>query len=158
MKDLINKHNKECSKTNLLLSQYGFVEEYKTVIRDNKAEELRFLYLQLKPTIGLLVYNFCHTDIKRNFQGFDMFMYNTNSVKDAIYQYHDHNKYKQLPRFSLLSFQANLERTQLILDPLLEEENDNFLAVESKYAKFSQELYNTVKENPDAICELQETP
>ena len=67
-------------------------------------------------------------------------MYNTNSVKDAIYQLHGHNKYKQLPGFRLLSFQAHLERTQLILDQLLEEENDNFLAVESKYAKFSQEI------------------
>ena len=158
MKDLINKHNKECSKTNLLLSQYGFVEEYKTVIRDNKAEELRFLYLQLKPTIGLLVYNFCHTDIKRNFQGFDMFMYNTNSVKDAIYQYHDHNKYKRLPGFRLLGFHDHIERTQLILDLLIEEDNDDFLAVESKYEKVSCELYNKEKENPNAICELQETP
>ena len=158
MKEIIKNHNNKCSETNSLLSQYGFVEEYETVIRDNKAEELRFLYLQLKPTIGLLVYNFYHTDTKRNLQGFDMFMFDTDCVKDAIYQFHGHNKYKRLPGFRLLSFQAHLERTQLILDQLLEEENDNFLAVESKYAKFSQELYNTVKENPNAICELQETP
>lgn len=52
---------------NSLLSQYGFVEKYETVVRNNKSEKLRFLYLQLKPTIGLLVYNFCHTDTKRNF-------------------------------------------------------------------------------------------
>lgn len=77
MKDLINKHNKECSETDSLLSQYGFVEEYETVVRNNKAEKLRFLYLQLKPTIGLLVYNFYHTDTKRNLQGFDMFMYDS---------------------------------------------------------------------------------
>lgn len=137
MKDLINKHNKECSETNLLLSQYGFVEEYETITRNNKAEKLRFLYLQLKPTIGLLVYNFCHTDTKRNFQGFDMFMYDTDCVKDAIYLFHGHNKYKRLPGFMLLSFQAHLERTQYILDLLLKEENDDFLAVESKYEKVS---------------------
>lgn len=65
MKEIIKNHNNKCSETNSLLSQYGFVEEYETVIRDNKAEELRFLYLQLKPTIGLLVYNFYHTDTKR---------------------------------------------------------------------------------------------
>lgn len=58
MKDVTNKHNKDCFETNLLLSQYGFVEEYETVVRNNKLEKLRFLYLQLKPTIGLLVYNF----------------------------------------------------------------------------------------------------
>lgn len=155
MKEIIKNHNKRCSETISLLSQYGFVEEYETVIRDNKAEELRFLYLQLKPTIGLLVYNFCHTDTKRNFQGFDMFMYNTNSVKDAIYQFH--NKYKQLPKFNLLSFQAHLERTQLILDQLLEEENDDFLTVESKYEKVSCELYNKKIENPNDICKSQET-
>lgn len=45
MKEIIKNHNNKCSETNSLLSQYGFVEEYETVIRDNKAEELRFLYL-----------------------------------------------------------------------------------------------------------------
>lgn len=96
MKDVTNKHNKDCFETNLLLSQYGFVEEYETVVRNNKLEKLRFLYLQLKPTIGLLVYNFYHTDTKRNLQGFDMFMYDSNSIKDAIYQFHGHNKHKRL--------------------------------------------------------------
>lgn len=158
MKDLINKHNKECSETDSLLSQYGFMEEYETVVRNNKAEKLRFLYLQLKPTIGLLVYNFYHTDTKRNLQGFDMFMYNSNSIKDAIYQFHEHNKYKRLPRFRLSGFQDYIERTQLILDQLLEEHIDDFLAVETKYEKVSRELYNKEKENPNAIYELQETP
>ena len=158
MKEIIKNHNKKCSETDSLLSQYGFVEEYESVIRDNKTEELRFLYLQLKPTIGLLVYNFYHTDTKRNLQGFDMFMYNSNSIKDAIYQYHGHNKYKRLPRFRLLSFQAHIERTQLILDQLLEEDIDDFLAVESKYEKVSCELYNKDIENPNDICELQEIP
>ena len=153
-----NIHNQQCAATNSLLSQYGFVEEYESIIRDNKTEELRFLYLQLKPTIGLLVYNFYHTDTKRNLQGFDMFMYNSNSIKDAIYQYHGHNKYKRLPRFRLLSFQAHIEHTQLILDQLLEEDIDDFLAVESKYEKVSCELYNKDIENPNDICELQEIP
>lgn len=156
MKEIIKNHNKKCSETDSLLSQYGFVEEYESVIRDNKAEELRFLYLQLKPTIGLLVYNFCHTDTKRNFQGFDMFMYNTNSIKDAIYQFH--NKHNNLPKFRLSGIQSKLECTQLILAQLIEEENDNFLAVESKYEKVSCELYIKEKENPNAICELQKTP
>lgn len=106
MKEIIKNHNKKCSETNSLLSQYGFVEEYETVVRNNKAEKLRFLYLQIKPTIGLLVYNFYHTDTKRNLQGFDMFMYDSNSIKDAIYQFHGHNKHKGLPGFMLLCFQA----------------------------------------------------
>lgn len=156
MKDLINKHNKECSETDSLLSQYGFVEEYETVARNNKAEKLRFLYLQLKPTIGLLVYNFYHTDTKRNLQGFDMFMFDSKSIKNAIYQFHGHNKYKQLPGFMQLCFQAHLERTQLILNQLLKEENNEFLAVESKYEKVSRELHNKEVENQNANCELQE--
>lgn len=158
MKEIIKNHNKKCSETNSLLSQYGFVEEYETVVRNNKAEKLRFLYLQLKPTIGLLVYNFYHTDTKRNLQGFDMFMYDSNSIKDAIYQFHGHNKHKGLPGFMLLCFQDHIERTQLLLDQLLEEENDDFLAVESKYEKVSRELYNKEIENTNDICELQEIP
>lgn len=158
MKEIIKNHNKKCSETNSLLSQYGFVEEYETVVRNNKAEKLRFLYLQLKPTIGLLVYNFYHTDTKRNLQGFDMFMYDSNSIKDAIYQFHGHNKHKGLPGFMLLCFQDHIERTKLILDQLLEVDIDDFLAVESKYEKVSRELYNKEIENPNAICELQETP
>lgn len=158
MKEIIKNHNKKCSETNSLLSQYGFVEEYETVVRNNKAEKLRFLYLQLKPTIGLLVYNFYHTDTKRNLQGFDMFMYDSNSIKDAIYQFHGHNKHKGLPGFMLLCFQDHIERTKLILDQLLEVDIDDFLAVESKYEKVSRELYNKEIENPNAICESQETP
>lgn len=158
MKEIIKNHNKKCSETNSLLSQYGFVEEYETVVRNNKAEKLRFLYLQLKPTIGLLVYNFYHTDTKRNLQGFDMFMYDSNSIKDAIYQFHGHNKHKRLPGFRLLGFHDHIERTKLILDQLLEEENDDFLAVESKYENVSCELYNKEKEDPNAICELKEIP
>lgn len=42
MKEIIKNHNKKCSETNSLLSQYGFVEEYETVVRNNKAEKLRF--------------------------------------------------------------------------------------------------------------------
>ena len=158
MKEIIKNHNKKCSETNSLLSQYGFVEEYETVVRNNKAEKLRFLYLQIKPTIGLLVYNFYHTDTKRNLQGFDMFMYDSNSIKDAIYQFHGHNKHKGLPGFMLLCFQDHIEHTKLILDQLLEEDIDDFLAVETKYEKVSCELYNKVIENPNDICELQETP
>lgn len=158
MKEVIKKHNKKSFETDSLLSQYGFVEEYETVVRNNKAEKLRFIYLQLKPTIGLLVYNFYHTDTKRNIQGYDMYMYNSNSIKDAIYQFHGHNKHKRLPGFRLLGFHDHIERTKLILDQLLEEENDDFLAVESKYEKVSCELYNKEKEDPNAICELKETP
>lgn len=154
MKEIIKNHNKKCSETNSLLSQYGFVEEYETVVRNNKSEKLRFLYLQLKPTIGLLVYNFYHTDTKRNLQGFDMFMFDTDCVKDAIYQFHGHNKHKRLPGFRLLCFQDHIERTQLILDLLLKEENDVFLAVESKYEKVLRELYNKEIENSNAIFEL----
>ena len=58
----------------------------------------------------------------------------------------------------LLCFQDYIERTQLILDQLLEEDIDDFLAVETKYEKVSRELYNKEKENPNAIRELQETP
>mgnify|MGYP000602849795 len=79
-------------------------------------------------------------------------------IKDAIYQFHEHNKYKRLPGFRLLGFQDYIERTQLILDQLLEEENDDFLAVKSKYEKVSCELYNKEIENLNAICELQEIP
>lgn len=154
MKEIIKNHNKKCSETNSLLSQYGFVEEYETVVRNNKSEKLRFLYLQLKPTIGLLVYNFYHMDTKKNLQGFDMFMYDTDRIKDAIYQFHGHNKYKRLPGFRLLCFQDHIERTKLILDQLLKEDIDDFLAVETKYEKVSRELYNKEKENPNAICEL----
>lgn len=154
MKEIIKNHNKRCSETNSLLSQYGFVEEYETVVRNNKAEELRFLYLQFKPTIGLLVYNFCHTDTKRNSQGYDMFMFETDCVKDAIYQFHGHNKYKFLPAFSLLGFQDHIERTQLVLDKLLKEENNDFLAVESKYEKIFYELKNKKLDDLNAICEL----
>ena len=154
MKEIIKNHNKKCSETDSLLSQYGFVEEYETVVRNNKAEKLRFIYLQLKPTIGLLVYNFYHTDTKRNIQGYDMYMYNSNSIKDAIYQFHGHNKHKRLPGFRLLGFHDHIERTKLILDQLLEEENDDFLAVKSKNEKVSCELYNKEIENLNAICEL----
>lgn len=154
MKEIIKNHNKRCSETNSLLSQYGFVEEYETVVRNNKAEKLRLLYLQFKPTIGLLVYNFCHTDTKRNFQGYDMFMFETDCVKDAIYQFHGHNKYKCLPAFRLLGFQDHIERTQLVLDKLLKEENNDFLAVESKYEKIFYELNNKELDDLNAICEL----
>ena len=152
MKEITNNHNKKCSETNSLLLRYGFVEEYETVLRDNKVEELRFLYLQLKPNIGLLIYNFYHTTTEGDLQGFDMFMYDSNSIEDAIYQFHIKRKYKLQPEFNLLSFQNYLEHTQLILDRLIEENNDDFLVVESKYSKF---LYNlNCKETEDALfCE-----
>lgn len=152
MKEITNNHNKKCSETNSLLLRYGFVEEYETVLRDNKVEELRFLYLQLKPNISLLVYNFYHTKTEGDLQGFDMFMYDSNSVEDAIYQFHIKRKYKLQPEFNLLSFQNYLEHTQLILDRLIEENNDDFLAVESKYSKFPYNL--NCKETEDTLfCE-----
>lgn len=58
----------------------------------------------------------------------------------------------------LLCFQDHIEHTKLILDQLLEEDIDDFLAVETKYEKVSCELYNKEIENPNDICELQETP
>ena len=81
-----------------------------------------------------------------------MFMYDSNSIEDAIYQFHIKRKYKLQPEFNLLSFQNYLEHTQLILDRLIEENNDDFLAVESKYSKFPYNL--NCKETEDTLfCE-----
>lgn len=63
MKQIKNIHNQQCVKTNSMLSLYGFVEEHEIVVRDGKKEDLRFLYLQLRQSVGLLVYNFCHTHL-----------------------------------------------------------------------------------------------
>ena len=49
--------NQQCAEADTMLSQYGFMEEIELVVGNNRKEKLRFLYLQLKPTIGLLVYN-----------------------------------------------------------------------------------------------------
>lgn len=81
MKQIKNIHNQQCVKTNSMLSLYGFVEEHEIVVRDGKKEDLRFLYLQLRQSVGLLVYNFCHTHIKDDLQGFDMYMYHSANVK-----------------------------------------------------------------------------
>ena len=131
----------QCAEADSMLSQYGFIEEIEPVVRNNRKEKLRFLYLQLKPTVGLLVYNYCHTKTKGNLQGFDMFMYQSDNVKDAISQFHEPNKLGSLSKFRLLSFQRKLKRTRLIIEQLLKEDNDNIFAIEVKYNKLSLELY-----------------
>lgn len=110
-------------------------------MRNNRKEKLRFLYLQLKPTVGLLVYNYYHTKTKGNLQGFDMFMYQSDNVKDAISQFHEPNKLGSQSEFGLNSFQSKLKRARLIIEQLLKEDNDNFFAIEAKYNKLSMELY-----------------
>lgn len=133
--------NQQCAEADSMLSQFGFVEEIEPVVRNYRKEKIRFLYLQLKPTIGLLVYNYCHTKTKGNLQGFDMFMYHSDNVKNAISQFHEPNKLESQSKFRLLSFQSKLKRTRLIIEQLLKEENDNFFAIEVKYNKLSLELY-----------------
>ena len=133
--------NQQCAEADTMLLQYGFIEEIEPVVRNNRKEKLRFLYLQLKPTIGLLVYNYYHTKTKGNLQGFDMFMYQSDNVKDAISQFHEPNKLGSLSKFRLLSFQRKLKRTRLIIEQLLKEDNDNIFAIEVKYNKLSLELY-----------------
>ena len=133
--------NQQCAEADSMLSQYGFVEEIEPVVRNYRKEKLRFLYLQLKPTVGLLVYNYYHTKTQGNLQGFDMFMYQSDNVKDAISQFHEPNKLGSLSKFRLLSFQRKLKRTRLIIEQLLKEDNDNIFAIEVKYNKLSLELY-----------------
>lgn len=133
--------NQQCAEADSMLLQYGFIEEIEPVVRNNRKEKLRFLYLQLKPTVGLLVYNYYHTKTKGNLQGFDMFMYQSDNVKDAISQFHEPNKLGSQSGFGLYSFQSKLKRARLIIEQLLKEENDNFFAIEAKYNKLSMELY-----------------
>ena len=133
--------NQQCAEADTMLWQYGFIEEIEPVVRNNRKEKLRFLYLQLKPTVGLLVYNYYHTKTQGNLQGFDMFMYQSDNVKDAISQFHEPNKLGSLSKFRLLSFQRKLKRTRLIIEQLLKEDNDNIFAIEVKYNKLSLELY-----------------
>ena len=131
----------QCAEADSMLLQYGFIEEIEPVVRNNRKEKLRFLYLQLKPTIGLLVYNYYHTKTRGNLQGFDMFMFHSGNVKDAISQFQKPNKLGSQSDFRLFSFQNKLKRAKLIIEQLLKEENDNFFAVEAKYNKLSMELY-----------------
>ena len=133
--------NQQCAEADTMLLQYGFIEEIEPVVRNNRKEKLRFIYLQLKPTVGLLVYNYYHTKTQGNLQGFDMFMYQSDNVKDAISQFHEPNKLGSLSKFRLLSFQRKLKRTRLIIEQLLKEDNDNIFAIEVKYNKLSLELY-----------------
>ena len=133
--------NQQCAEADSMLSQYGFMEEIEHVVGYNRKEKLRFLYLQLKPTIGLLVYNYCHTKTRGDLQGFDMFMFHSSNVKDAISQFHEPNKLGSQSDFRLFSFQNKLKRARLIIEQLLKEENDNFFAIEVKYNKLSLELY-----------------
>ena len=68
-------------------------------------------------------------------------MYHSDNVKNAISQFHEPNKLGSQSDFRLFSFQNKLKRAKLIIEQLLKEENDNFLAVEAKYNKLSMELY-----------------
>lgn len=131
----------QCAEADSMLLQYGFIEEIEPVVRNNRKEKLRFLYLQLKPTIGLLVYNYYHTKTRGNLQGFDMFMFHSGNVKDTISQFQKPNKLGSQSDFRLFSFQNKLKRAKLIIEQLLKEVNDNFFAVEAKYNKLSMELY-----------------
>lgn len=140
-RELLTFFNQQCAEADSMLLQYGFIEEIEPVVRNNRKEKLRFLYLQLKPTVGLLVYNYYHTKTKGNLQGFDMFMYQSDNVKDAISQFHEPNKLGSQSEFGLYSFQSKLKRARLIIEQLLKEENDNFFAIEAKYNKLSMELY-----------------
>ena len=133
--------NQQCAEADTMLLQYGFIEEIEPVVRNNRKEKLRFLYLQLKPTVGLLVYNYYHTKTQGNLQGFDMFMYQSDNVKDAISQFHEPNKLGSQSDFRLFSFQNKLKRARLIIEQLLKEDNDNIFAIEVKYNKLSLELY-----------------
>ncbi len=128
----------QCAETNSLLSQYGFVEEYEVY----KKEELRFLYLQLKPTIGLLVYNFYHANTSGNLQGFDMFIYNSNNAKDAINQFHCNSNRTKLGFFS---FQSKLENFKLFLDKLCDIDSEDYWFIESKYEQLVK-VYTTIKQ------------
>lgn len=152
MKQIKDIHNQQCVKTNSMLSLYGFVEEREIVVRDGKKEDLRFLYLQLRPSVGLLVYNFYHTHIKGDLQGFDMFMYHSANVKDAIYQFHGHKRTKGLPEFNLLSIQNHLEYTELLINKFLEEDSNDYFALESKYKRLSQDLYHNKTNNETSVC------
>lgn len=136
MKQINDIHNQQCVKTNSMLSLYGFVEEHEIVVRDGKKEDLRFLYLQLRPSVGLLVYNFYHTHIKDDLQGFDMYMYHSANVKDAIYQYHGHKRTKGLPKFNLLSIQNYLEYTELLINKLLK----NILVLQNAFEKTRKQM------------------
>lgn len=124
-------YNLKCTETNSLLSQYGFVEYYVSESGKKKDEE-RYLYLQLKPAIGLLVYNYCHKDKTGIKQGFDFFMYNTYSFEGAVFlKLHA----KKLRPFMLHMYgiHEQLNRFESVMDRLIEEENSEFRVVMSKY-------------------------
>lgn len=117
------------------------MEEYEAVVRNGKKEELRFLYLQLKPAVGLLVYNFCHTMKKGDFQGFDMFVYDSDNVKDATYKFLEHPKYKKLSKVGLLCIQDKIEQTRIIIEQLQKEESNDYFSIESKFVQLVKETY-----------------
>lgn len=146
-----NTHNQQCAAINSLLSLYGFVEEYET--RNGKKEEQRFVYLQLKPTIGLLVSNFYHTVKKEDVQGFDMYIYNSNNVQDAISQFHGDHKYKGISK-GLLGLQDKIEQTRIIIEQLQEEGSNDYFSIESKFVQLVKETY---KRNINQIddCDTQ---
>lgn len=141
MKNNSNTHSQLCSETNSMLLQYGFAEEYYTIVKEDKKEKQRFLYLQPKPTVGLLVYNFCHSIKKGNFQGFDMFMYSSDNVKDAIYQFNRHDKNRHIPKAGLLCFQDKIEQTRFIVEQLLEDGSEDYSTIVSKFNQLVMETY-----------------
>lgn len=81
-----------------------------------------------------------------------MYMYHSANVKDAIYQYHGHKMTKGLPKFNILSIQNYLEYTELLINKLLEEESNDYFALESKYKRLSQDLYHNKTNNETSVC------
>ena len=83
-----------------------------------------------------------------------MFVYNSNNVKDAIYQFHGHSKYKNYSKIGLLCFQDRIEQTRIIIEQLQEEGSNDYFAIESKYIQLVKETY---KRNINQIddCDTQ---
>lgn len=148
-----NTHNQQCAAINSLLSRYGFVEEYETVVNNGRKEEQRFLYLQLRPTIGLLVSNFYHT-VKKEVQGFDMYIYNSTNVQDAIFQFHGNHKYKGISK-GLLGLQDKIEQTRRIIEQLQEEGSNDYFSIESKFVQLVKETYKrNINQTDDCDSQL----
>lgn len=121
----------KCSRINSLLLQYGFVEKIVSV-NGKKRDDKCYLYLQLKPRIGLLVYNYCRMDSKKGYQGFDFFMYNTHNFEVAIFL-NQHAKKMCPSSLLMLGIHEQLNRFESVMDQLIEEENSDFRVVMSKY-------------------------
>lgn len=126
-KDYYDICNLKCKETNSLLLKYGFVEKIMS-LNCKKKDDKRYLYLQLKPAI----YNFRHTDTTGRYQGFDFFMYNTHNIEDAIYL-NQHAKTMRPFMLHMFGIHGKLNRFESVMDQLIEEDNDDFFEVMSKY-------------------------